>query len=85
MRVDDAGGGGLEHAGEGAHGGFAGVGGGGGEEVRGDGDGGREGVEVGEGGHLLGVLRHDPFARIAVGDVVARAEIVEHFFAAQAK
>lgn len=85
MRVDDAGGGGFEHAGGGADGWFAVVRFLEGEEARGDGDGAGEGVHFGQFFPLLLVLGHDPLFRVAVGDVVARAEGVHHFSASHAE
>lgn len=34
---------------------------------------------------LCGILRHDPFLRVAVGNVVFRAEVVEEVAAADAE
>lgn len=85
MRVDDAGCEGFEHAGRGAHVGFAVVGFLRGDEAGGDGDGAGEGVDFGQFVPLLLVLRHDPLFRVAVGDIVARAEVVHHFSAFDAQ
>jgi hypothetical protein len=75
----------LEHAGFGTDVGFAVPYFGGGKEAGGDADGRGEGVDFGQGIHLRGVLGHDPFPSVAVGDRVFAAEVVHHFLAAEAE
>lgn len=85
VRVYDARREGFEHAGGGADGGLAVLRFLMGEEARGDGDGAGEGVHFAQFFPLFLVLGYDPFFRVAVGDVVARAEGVHHFSALDAE
>ena len=86
VAVDDAGALAFEHAGVGAHVGFALTDLALREEPRRDpvvADLARERVHFLQLAHLLRVLRDDPFLRVAVRDAVARAQLVEHALAAQ--
>ena len=83
--VYDAGGGGFEDAGFGADVWFTAGDLFAGEETSGDTDGFGEFVDFGHFRHLLGVLGHDPFPGVAVGDFLFLAEGVEERFPSEAE
>lgn len=85
VAVYDAGRGALEHAGFGADMGFSVLGFALAEEARGHADLLGEVVDAFQGSELRVVLRDDPFARVAVGDVVFGTEFIQEGFASDAE